>query len=451
MPKIDLNEQFSEVLRLMETTQDFLLVTGKAGTGKSTLLEYFCATTKKSPVVLAPTGVAALNVKGQTIHRFFGFNIKVTPDSVLKGLYKPWRDPDKFKMLETLVIDEVSMVRADLFDSMDVFLRKYGPDKDKPFGGVRVILFGDLYQLSPIVPKSEREFFQTYYSSPYFFSAKSFEHINLKIIELETIFRQKEQNFIDLLGAVRDGTVTDHHIEQLNARYYDSCDNMDFDLILTTINDKANAINRQKLEDLSGDWYSNQAKIEGNVRQSDYPTEEILDYRVGTQIMLLNNDSQGRWVNGTIGHIKAVKKDQENKEYLDVLLKDSGKMVPVYPHTWDVYTFSPSSGTLKAKKDGSFTQYPFRLGWAVTIHKSQGQTVNNLLIDLGKGSFATGQTYVALSRCTSFAGVHLSRPLTRKDVLVDDSIKAFLLGKKEFWHSQESPAFVTQKQDMEQK
>lgn len=446
-PNIDLNKQFKNVLDLLETTENNFFITGKAGTGKSTLLEYFCDNTEKSPVVVAPTGVAALNVKGETIHKFFGFDIKVSPQRVLEGVYKPWQEPEKYKPLKTLIIDEVSMVRADLFDSIDVFLRKYGNDETKPFGGVQIILFGDLYQLPPVVSSSEQEYFSTYYSTPYFFSAKVFQDMPLDTIELETIFRQNEQHFIDLLGAVRDGSVTEHHIEKINTLYSPDNQNNEFDLILTTKNKKADNINKKNLDKLSGKLYSNKAEIKGNIRHNDYPTEEILEYRINTQIMLLNNDSRKRWVNGDIGYIKSVKMDNENQEYLQVSLKKSKELVTVYPYTWHVYTFSPSSGTLEAEKDGSFTQYPFRLGWAVTIHKSQGKTVDNVLIDLGDGSFATGQTYVALSRCTSFNGVHLSRPIEKEDVLVDYAINEFFDGKP-FWQSEKEPEFVNEKDNI---
>jgi hypothetical protein len=427
--KIDLNPQFKKAINLMENTKQNLFITGKAGTGKSTLLDYFCNNTQKKPVVLAPTGVAALNVKGQTIHKFFNFYIDVTPEKIRSKDTKP-SDPKLYKKLETIIVDEVSMLRADLLDCVDVFLRMYGADAKQAFGGVQMIFIGDLYQLPPVVSKDERDIFRTHYGTPYFFSAKALELLPLEVLELETVYRQKDQQFVGLLNRIRNNSVEPEDIDELNQRYISDVkmrQDEAFTISLTTTNAKADEINEQHLSALNGKLYSSKAIVNGDFSKEYYPTATNLQFKVGTQIMLLNNDHKKRWVNGSIGIIDSVKRDEDGEEYLRVRLRDTDKLVSVSPFTWEIYKFSVKNGALLSEAVGSFLQYPFRLAWAVTIHKSQGKTFDCVVIDLGSGAFTSGQTYVALSRCTSFEGIQLKVPIKKQHIRTDPRIYKFLI------------------------
>jgi ATP-dependent DNA helicase PIF1 len=426
--EIDLNPKFKQALSLMEETNQNLFITGKAGTGKSTLLDYFCRHTQKKPVVLAPTGVAALNVKGHTIHRFFNFYIDVTPLKIRKKEIKP-QDPDLYKKLKTIIIDEVSMLRADLLDCIDVFLGIYGPYPTQPFGGVQMIFVGDLYQLPPVVGKEEVGIFQSHYASPFFFSAEAIQSTSLEVVELETVYRQKDARFVELLNKIRNNSVEPEDIEALNQRHVPEISYLEDEAIaisLTTTNAKADEINESHLNALKGKLCTREATLKGDFGKEYYPTAITLQFKVGSQIMLLNNDPKKRWVNGSIGIIEAVKKDEDDEEYLSVRLSDNHKLVPVYPFMWEVFKFSIKDSAIVSEPAGSFTQYPFRLAWAVTIHKSQGKTFDRVVIDIGGGTFASGQTYVALSRCTSFEGIQLAVPLKKQHIRTDPRIYKFL-------------------------
>lgn len=426
--RLDFNPEFEQAIRLMEETSQSLFITGKAGTGKSTLLDYFCNHTKKKPVVLAPTGVAALNVKGQTIHRFFNFYIDVTPGKIRTKDTKP-RDSKLYKKLKTIIIDEVSMLRADLLDCIDVFLRMYGPKSTQAFGGVQMVFVGDLYQLPPVVGKEERDIFRTHYTTPYFFSAKALESESLEVVELEKVYRQKDEQFVSLLNKIRNNSVEPEDIEEINQRYLPDEDvdqDEAFTINLTTTNAKADEINETHLNALDGNLCSHKAVIKGDFGKEYYPTATTLQFKVGAQIMLLNNDQKKRWVNGSIGIIEAVKRDEDGEEYLNVRLHDNDKLVSVSPFMWEVYKFSVEGGMIVSEPAGSFTQYPFRLAWAVTIHKSQGKTFDRVVIDIGRGTFASGQTYVGLSRCTSFEGISLKVPIKKQHIRTDPRIYKFL-------------------------
>ncbi|MDC0344768.1 AAA family ATPase [Alphaproteobacteria bacterium] len=425
---LDFNPEFELAIRLMDHTNQNLFITGKAGTGKSTLLDYFCNHTKKKPVVLAPTGVAALNVKGQTIHRFFNFYIDVTPEKIRSKDTKP-RDPKLYKKLKTIIIDEVSMLRADLLDCIDVFLRMYGPDTTQAFGGVQMVFVGDLYQLPPVVGKEERDIFRTHYATPYFFSSKALESESLEVVELEKVYRQKDEQFLSLLNKIRNNSVEPEDIEELNQRHLPDVDSHQeeaFTISLTTTNANADEINETHLKALTGKLYSQKAVIKGDFGKEYYPTATTLQFKVGSQIMLLNNDQKKRWVNGSIGIIEEVTRDEDGEEYLRVRLHDNDRLISVSPFIWEVYKFSVEDGAIVSEPAGKFTQYPFRLAWAVTIHKSQGKTFNRVVIDIGRGTFASGQTYVGLSRCTSFEGVYLKVPIKKQDIRTDPRIYKFL-------------------------
>ena len=429
--KPEINERFAHALHAMESTQDSLFITGKAGTGKSTLLTHFCRTTDKKPVILAPTGVAALNVKGQTIHSFFNFYVDVTPQKIRDGKSKP-RNPKIYKKLKTIIIDEVSMVRADLLDCIDVFLRLYGPRSQQAFGGVQMVFIGDLYQLPPVVSAQEREIFSTYYKTPYFFSAHVLQDYPLEVIELDKVYRQKDQKFVTLLNKIRANTVEDADIRWLNTRHIQNSapPAEGYFITLTTTNQRADEINDGHLAALKGRAHHAKAQIKGDFTKEYFPTATDLSFKIGAQIMMLNNDSDKQWVNGSIGAIEALGKDEAGDPYLSVRLQDREDTVHVYPHTWEVYRFGVEGESIVSEPVGTFTQYPFRLAWAITIHKSQGKTFDHVTIDIGRGTFAAGQIYVALSRCTSFKGIILKTPIGKQNIRTDSRIFGFMAGHR---------------------
>jgi len=426
---IDFNTEFQRALDLMEDTQKNILITGRAGTGKSTLLTYFRDHTKKKTVILAPTGVAAVNISGQTIHSFFHFKPNVTPASIKRKKKTEQDKPTIYKKLTTIVIDEISMVRADLLDCIDKFLRLNGPEQKQPFGGVQMIFIGDLYQLPPVVTSAEREIFRSHYASPYFFSAKVFGEFNLEFIELEKVYRQKDGEFVRLLNSIRNRTVTDGDLALFNKR----C-NPDFEapagsfyLSLTSTNDLADKINEKRLAELPGKIWKAEGEIAGDFGKEYLPTAVDLKLKKGAQIMLLNNDSYGQWINGTIGNVRKFEKDDDGNDVIVAEL-DNGDTARIAPYTWKIYRFFLKNEELRSEEVGSFTQYPVRLAFAVTIHKSQGKTFENVVIDVGKGTFAHGQMYVALSRCTTFEGIVLRQPLKKSHILMDWQVVKFLTG-----------------------
>ena len=424
---IEINPEFARALDLMEAGERSLFITGKAGTGKSTLLDHFRATTARDPVVLAPTGVAALNVRGQTVHRFFGFGVDATPEKVRASRRKP-RDPELVRKLETIVIDEVSMLRADLLDCVDLFLRQHGPRPDTPFGGVQMVFVGDLYQLPPVVTGEEREIFRTVYETPYFFSARALAGEDLEIVELEKVYRQKDADFVALLNRIRNDSMDDEDLARLNARLdpdFEPASDV-FHVSLTTTNRNADRINETRLAALPGRTLVSRADIAGDFGREHYPTATELAFKEGAQVMMLNNDAGGRWVNGSIGTIESLEQDEEGEDFLFVRLRDGDDLVDVRPHTWDLVRFAVADDHIVSEPIGSFTQLPFRLAWAVTIHKSQGKTFDRIVVDLERGAFAPGQTYVALSRCTSFEGIVLRRPIANSSIRTDWRIRQFL-------------------------
>ncbi len=424
---LDINDRFRHALQLMEHGAQSLFITGRAGTGKSTLLSHFCARTHKKPVVLAPTGVAALNVRGQTIHKFFHFYIDVTPDKIRRRQIKP-RNPKLYKKLQTIIIDEVSMVRADLLDCIDAFLRLYGPQENQPFGGVQMIFVGDLYQLPPVVSQESEAIFVDHYETSYFFSAHCLRDADFAVVELDTIYRQKEQAFVELLNRIRTNSAVAADLALLNrrvdAQYAPRGDA--FFIHLTTTNRRADEINAAHLEALSGKLHTTKAIINGDFTKEFFPTATELQFKIGAQIMLINNDTQARWVNGSIGVIDAIRRDENDRAYLAVTLEDDAEQVEVYPHTWEVYRYGLAGGEITAESVGNFTQFPIRLAWAVTIHKSQGKTFDHVIIDIDRGTFAAGQIYVALSRCTTLGGIVLKRPIEPRHIMADGRIEEFL-------------------------
>jgi len=443
---IEINDKFRQALDLMEHTDRHVFITGRAGTGKSTLLEYFRDTTKKQIAVLAPTGVAALNVRGQTIHSFCRFKPDITLEKVKKLPKSSYRPPrgvaaafgagngsiDIYKRFETIVIDEISMVRADLLDCVEKFLRLNGPQPKQLFGGLQIVFIGDLYQLPPVVTSAERELFHgNHYETPYFFSSRIFQNAGFAVefVELEKIYRQTEEDFIGLLNAIRNRSATQVELDRLNFRYDPDFIPPDgeFYITLTSTNDLAFERNREKLSRLRGRAYGYDGFIEGDFERSSLPTDERLELKVGAQVMLLTNDLKGRWVNGSIGRVAKIIQEKGEDDIIQVELQ-SGLTVDVGPNVWELFRFGldPDTQQIVSEPVGAFTQYPLKLAWAITIHKSQGKTFDRVVIDFGRGTFAHGQAYVALSRCTNFQGLVLKKPIRLGHIRMDWNIVRFL-------------------------
>ncbi|MFH1639124.1 MAG: AAA family ATPase [Chloroflexota bacterium] len=421
---VELNCQFKRALDLMEHTQKSIFITGRAGTGKSTLLNYFCRITKKKVAVLAPTGVAALNVKGQTIHSFFRFKPGITPERIKKS--RSVSSESIYHKLDAIVIDEVSMVRADLLDCVDRFLRLNGPRADKPFGGIQMAFIGDLYQLPPVVTGAEKEVFKSLYKTPYFYSARVFESFDMEFVELEKIYRQHDEHFITLLNAIRNNSITGEELELLNQRYQPEFEPSpdDFYVYLTTTNRLAGDINSKRLAALEDRLYTFTGSIAGDFGREYLPTAIDLQCKVGAQIMMLNNDTEGRWVNGSIGKITGIA--ENNKEDCAIIAELADDEVEITPFTWEIFRFFVEAGNLQSEVIGTFTQYPLMLAWAVTIHKGQGKTFDRVIIDVGNGIFAHGQMYVALSRCTTLGGIILKKRALKKHIWTNYQVMDFL-------------------------
>ncbi|MBF0479562.1 MAG: AAA family ATPase [Candidatus Omnitrophica bacterium] len=426
---LEFNERFVFTIDLLENTSQNALITGKAGTGKSTLLKYFREHTLKNAVVLAPTGVAAVNIQGQTIHSFFCLRPDTTPESVYDIRLRK-AQKELYKNLETIVIDEISMVRADLLDCVDNFLRAFGKNPDLPFGGVQMVFIGDLLQLPPVVSSPEESIFKSSYKSAYFFDSKVFQDLikekKINFIELDKIYRQKDDDFIQLLAHIREGKLSGEDMNLINsrvARDFVPPDN-DFFIYLTTTNRLADEVNEKELSKLIGPKRRFSAEVSGKFDPKSYPTKEDLELKVGAQVMMLNNDPESRWVNGTVGRVIRIA-DEEDKVVVEL---EDGRIVDVNPHQWDMYRFyyDEELDRLQSESVGLFKQYPLRLAWAVTIHKSQGKTFSKVIVDVGWGAFACGQIYVALSRCTHFEGIILKRPIAKKDILIDAHVLRFV-------------------------
>ncbi len=413
---IKINPEFRKLLDYLENENDHVFLTGRAGTGKSTLLKLFVQSTAHKVVVLAPTGVAALNAGGQTIHSFFRFPPRLLDQSQIKTL----RNRKIYEKIDTLIIDEISMVRADMMDNIDYFLRLNRRDV-RPFGGVRLVMIGDLFQIPPVVPRDEAQYLnQSGYESPYFFSSKVFvRDVKFQYMELYEVFRQRHMGFVRLLDQIRDGEADYDLLEELNARVAIEEPPRPY-ITLTAYNKVAEGINRKRLDEIRQPAMYYTGKIEGRFPEQLTPSPIQLEFKKGAQVMILKNDPELAYVNGSIGVIAEL-----NHDAISVMLKENGeeKTVKIERHEWEINKYEiDKENQIKSEKIGSFTQFPLKLSWAITIHKSQGKTFDKIFVDLGRGAFAPGQTYVALSRARALEGVFLKRKLTPNDIFVDPII-----------------------------
>lgn len=437
---VELNAEFQQALAVMEEGGAHCFITGRAGTGKSTLLQYFRATTQKKVVVLAPTGVAAVNVQGQTIHSFFGFKPDVTPEKARRLATTARRRNPKsiFHNVDTIILDEISMVRADLFECMDAFLRTVRSKARIPFGGVQLILIGDLYQLPPVVTTAERSAFASRYPGPHFFNAPVARDLQLEFVELTQVYRQPDPEFVNMLNAVRNNRLTPDDIARFNTRHNPQFMPTDNGFItLTSMNEPAHLINAQRLAEIDDAAFTFTGELDGEFTRDALVTDPVLTLKLNAQVMLLNNDAQGRWVNGTLGRIQEIR---PNDQVIIVELENE-ELVEVTRHKWEVfrYDFDAASGSVITESLGTFTQFPLRLAWAITIHKSQGKTYDRVVVDVGRGTFASGQMYVALSRCRSLEGLVLRQPLRRHHVIVDHRITQFFENPRGVFPDEEAP------------
>lgn len=421
----DFNKEFITALDFLnQDSKKVLFITGKAGTGKSTLLDYFRMHTEKNVAILAPTGVAALNIKGQTIHSFFKFKPAVDLANI-KRLTKAKRKI--YSCLDMVIIDEISMARADIIDCIDLFLRLNRENESTAFGGVKVVFFGDLYQLPPVISSEEEEVFLQNYLSPFFFCANVFNNTKLEIFELKTVYRQEDENFIQLLNNIRLGTLSQEEIDLLNKRVVSFLDEpiVEYVVYLTTTNRQANRYNQKYLNRLSGEIKIFPAQIEGDINPSYFPAPLFLELKVGAQVMLLTNDPFRRWVNGSVAKVVDMEED-----IIWVEMED-GRIEGISHFCWDIfrYVLNHQQQRLQVECIGRYKQFPLKLAWAITIHKSQGKTFERVILDPGENMFAPGQLYVALSRCRSLQGIWLTRPINTKH-LIFPAIEEFLKNNK---------------------
>jgi len=417
-----LTKEFSDVYNLINDTNVNLFITGKAGSGKSTLLEYFRQNTNKNFVTLAFQGITAIKAKGQTLHSFFKFG----PHFLAKEEIKLLKDKSLIQSLDTILIDEISMVRADLFDAIDLSLKK-NRKNNKPFGGVQMIIFGDVMQIDPIVGSSDEEMMEKFYpKGRFFFNSNIYEKEKFKQIELTKIFRQSDKKFINLLNKIRMNKIEDEDLEILNKRTVQPKDIQEGTIILAPTNRKVDDINNTNLYKLETPTFTYNAIIKGSWKDKEHPVKKEIILKVGAQIMITKNDMDDpkRWVNGTLGVITFLSKDQ-------IKVKINDKIFSLGKTKWDKYNYQFINNKVSTKSVGSFIQFPIKLAWATTIHKSQGQTFDNVSIDMDTGSFAHGQTYVALSRAKTIEGISLLKNIKKKDIIFDHRVLEFIGQKLE--------------------
>lgn len=419
------NQELRNAWDFVEHTGISIFLTGKAGTGKTTFLRTLKEHSSKRSVIVAPTGVAAINAGGMTIHSFFQLPLSpFVPDASIKNRFDYSKEKRKImRTLDLLIIDEISMVRADLLDAIDSVLRRFR-EHDKPFGGVQLLMIGDLQQLTPVVTPEEEKVLQRYYDTPYFFGSKALRSISYVTIELTHVYRQQDSTFITLLNNIREGKATAADLQLLNERYSPTfLPEAGSDYIrLTTHNRMAESYNEDQLRNLPSRACSFRAETDGNFPEYSYPADFNLTLKVGAQVMFIRNDNNGRYYNGRIGHVTYV----DNEKIL-VLCPGDEDAIEVEVETWEntKYTLNEKTKQIEAEVQGTFKQYPLRLAWAITIHKSQGLTFEHAIID-AQASFASGQVYVALSRCKTLEGLVLASPIGNAAIINDSRVSDYI-------------------------
>lgn len=419
------NAEIALAREIIENTDTNLFLTGKAGTGKTTFLRHLRSESPKRMVVLAPTGIAAINAGGVTIHSFFQLSFApFVPGSRYpnEGFKMTRQKLRLIRSIDLLVIDEVSMVRADLLDAVDATLRRYR-DHAHPFGGVQLLLIGDLQQLAPVVKEEEWAMLGQYYDSPFFFASKALQQTNYATIELKTVYRQSDEHFLLLLNAIREGKADEKTLLQLNSRCLPAFtpNREDGYIRLVTHNHQAHQVNNAELEKIDAPAREYKAIVKGKFPEMSYPTDEVLVLKKGAQVMFVKNDTEKRYFNGMIGEVVEL-----NGKSLLVRPEGADDAFEVFPESWtnSRYAIDERTKEIKEEVEGEFVQIPLRLAWAITIHKSQGLTFDRVIIDASL-AFAHGQTYVALSRCRTLQGIVLNRPLTSSSVILDSTVEGF--------------------------